>query len=91
MLQSFGDRAGPHGPDRSLHGRRATGSPSTGRSSIEALRAHLSPFVGQLPEVVGIDPFFAFPSAVFLMTFMSFFIGTFLQLMWEDIPITEPL
>jgi hypothetical protein len=25
------------------------------------------------------------------MTFMSFFIGTFLQLMWEDIPITEPL
>jgi hypothetical protein len=25
------------------------------------------------------------------MTFLSFFIGTFLQLMWEDIPITEPL
>ena len=59
--------------------------------SIEALREHLSPFVGQLPEVVGIDPFLAFPSAIFLMTFMSFFIGTFLQLMWEDIPITEPL
>jgi hypothetical protein len=32
-----------------------------------------------------------FPSAVFMMSFMSFFIGTFLQLMWEDIPITEPL
>jgi len=59
--------------------------------SIEALRAHLPPFVGQLPEVVGIDPFYAFPSAIFVMTFMSFFIGTFLQLMWEDIPITEPL
>jgi len=26
-----------------------------------------------------------------VMTFLSFFIGTFLQLMWEDIPITEPL
>jgi len=25
------------------------------------------------------------------MTFLSFFIGTFLQLMWEDLPITEPL
>ncbi len=59
--------------------------------SIEALRSHLAPFVGQLPEVVGIDPFYAFPSAIFVMTFMSFFIGTFLQLMWEDIPITEPL
>jgi hypothetical protein len=60
-------------------------------ASIEALRAQLSPFVGQLPEVVGIDPFYAFPSAIFVMTFMSFFIGTFLQLMWEDIPITQPL
>jgi len=28
---------------------------------------------------------------VFMMAFMSFFIGTFLQLMWEDLPITEPL
>jgi hypothetical protein len=26
-----------------------------------------------------------------MMTFLSFFIGTFLQLMWEDIPITQPL
>lgn len=66
-------------------------SPQHGAESIEALRAHLPPFVGQLPEVVGIDPFYAFPSAIFVMTFMSFFIGTFLQLMWEDIPITEPL
>ena len=65
--------------------------PEHGVGSIEALRTHLSPFVGQLPEVVGIDPFFAYPSAIFLMTFMAFFIGTFLQLMWEDIPITEPL
>jgi hypothetical protein len=25
------------------------------------------------------------------MMFLSFFIGTFLQLLWEDLPITEPL
>ena len=41
--------------------------------------------------MLGIEPFYVFPSAVFVMTFMSFFIGTFLQLMWEDMPITEPL
>jgi hypothetical protein len=40
---------------------------------------------------LGVGPFYAFPSAVFVMTFMSFFIGTFLQLMWEELPITEPL
>ena len=40
---------------------------------------------------MGVDPFFAFPTAVFLMTFLSIFIGTFLQLLWEDLPITEPL
>jgi hypothetical protein len=34
---------------------------------------------------------YTFPSAVLLMTFLSFFIGTFLQLLWEDLPITEPL
>ncbi len=55
------------------------------------LRSAAEPFIGQLPVVLGIDPFYAFPSAVFMMAFMSFFIGTFLQLMWEDIPITEPL
>jgi hypothetical protein len=33
----------------------------------------------------------AFPSAVLVMTFLSFFIGVFLQLMWEELPITEPL
>jgi hypothetical protein len=60
-------------------------------ASVDQLRSQLDPFVGQLPDVLGIDPFYAFPPAIFLMTFMSFFIGTFLQLMWEDIPITEPL
>jgi hypothetical protein len=65
--------------------------PSESLVSIEALRATLPPFVGELPKIVGFEPFHAFPSAVFLMTFLSFFIGTFLQLMWEDIPITEPL
>ena len=48
-------------------------------------------FAGQLPRVVGLEPFYTFPSAIFIMTFLSFFIGTFLQLMWEDIPITQPL
>jgi hypothetical protein len=38
-----------------------------------------------------VEPFYTFPAAVFVMAFFSFFIGTFLQLMWEDIPITEPL
>ena len=35
--------------------------------------------------------FWAFPTAVLLMSFLAFFIGTFLQLLWEDLPITEPL
>ncbi|HEY5658845.1 MAG TPA: hypothetical protein VIY27_13730 [Myxococcota bacterium] len=60
-------------------------------ASMEVLRHSLSPFLGELPRIVGIEPFYAFPAAVFVMTFMSFFIGTFLQLMWEDTPITEPL
>ena len=59
--------------------------------SIEQLRQIMPPFIGELPVVVGIEPFHVFPSAIFLMAFMSFFIGTFLQLMWEDLPITEPL
>jgi hypothetical protein len=58
---------------------------------LDVLRAGVGSFVGELPVALGIAPFYAFPSAVFVMTFMSFFIGTFLQLMWEDIPITEPL
>ena len=48
--------------------------------------------IGQLPRVVGLaEPFVLFPSAVLVMTFLSFFIGVFLQLMWEELPITEPL
>ena len=49
------------------------------------------PFVGQLPRIIGVEPLMAFPSAVLIMTFLSFFIGVFMQLMWEDLPITEPL
>ena len=56
-----------------------------------ALPERSRPSSGQLPRIVGFEPFYTFPSAVFVMTFLSFFIGTFLQLMWEDIPITEPL
>jgi hypothetical protein len=59
--------------------------------AMEELRSAAPPFVGQMPVVLGIEPFYAYPSAIFMMAFMSFFIGTFLQLMWEDIPITEPL
>lgn len=59
--------------------------------SLEALRETAPHFIGQLPAVLGIEPLYAFPSAIFMMAFMSFFIGTFLQLMWEDLPITEPL
>ncbi len=60
-------------------------------ASVEGLREALPAFVGELPRVLGIEPFYTFPSAIFIMTFLSFFIGTFLQLMWEELPITEPL
>jgi hypothetical protein len=59
--------------------------------TLSALRETLTPLAGELPRVVGFEPFPAFPSAIFLMSFLSFFIGTFLQLLWEDLPITEPL
>ncbi len=60
-------------------------------ASLSELRASLTPFLGELPRVLGIEPLAAFPTAVLLMSFLSFFIGTFLQLLWEDLPITEPL
>jgi len=63
----------------------------SGSVPIGALRELLPPFVGELPKVLGIDPLYTYPSALVLMTFMAFFIGTFLQLMWEDIPLTDPL
>jgi len=63
----------------------------SGGEDMAALLETGTPFVGQLPLVLGIEPFYAFPSAVFSMAFLSFFIGTFLQLMWEELPITEPL
>jgi hypothetical protein len=69
---------------------RSWGS-AEGMQPIESLRQTLPPFVGELPLVLGIEPLFVFPSAIFVMAFMSFFIGTFLQLLWEDLPITEPL
>ena len=62
-----------------------------GAESVEALRGDLAPFVGELPRILGFEPFYAFPTTIFIMTFLAFFIGVFLQLMWEDIPITEPL
>jgi hypothetical protein len=59
--------------------------------SVTILHEVLPPFVGELPRIVGVAPLTAFPTAVLLMSFLSFFIGTFLQLLWEDLPITEPL
>jgi hypothetical protein len=66
-------------------------SPSTGELSLDALHDRLPPMTGQLPYIIGVEPFYAFPSALLLMTFLSFFIGIFLQLMWEELPVTEPL
>jgi len=65
--------------------------PQVSDGSMELLRAVSPAFLGELPRVVGIAPFFTFPTAVLLMSFLAFFIGTFLQLLWEDLPITEPL
>jgi hypothetical protein len=58
---------------------------------IDALRTGLDSFAGELPRIVGVEPVLAFPTVILLMTFLSFFIGTFLQLLWEDLPITEPM
>lgn len=58
---------------------------------LETLRTGLEPMLGQLPPVLGIEPLYLFPSALLIMTPLSFFIGIFLQLMWEELPITEPL
>src|SRR5262245_3416888 len=58
---------------------------------LATAREALTPFVGELPRVLGVEPFWVFPSAILLMSFLAFFIGTFLQLLWEDLPITEPL
>jgi hypothetical protein len=62
-----------------------------GAFALAEARASLHPFLGEMPFVMGVDPFWVFPSAVLLMSFLAFFIGTFLQLLWEDLPITEPL
>ena len=66
-------------------------APVAGVGSIEQLPSALAPFLGELPRILGVGPLYAFPTAVVLMSFLAFFIGTFLQLLWEDIPITEPL
>ena len=60
-------------------------------ADVAALRQSVGPLVGQLPEILGMGPFLVFPGAVLFMSFLAFFLGTFLQLMWEDLPITEPL
>jgi hypothetical protein len=68
-----------------------TWSPEGRELPVETLRSTLEPLLGQLPRVVGLEPVYVFPSVLLTMTFLSFFIGVFLQLMWEDLPITEPL
>jgi hypothetical protein len=66
-------------------------SPAEGELPVDALRGTLEPLVGELPRIVGFGPFYSFPSVLLMVTFLSFFIGIFLQLMWEALPITEPL
>jgi hypothetical protein len=66
-------------------------SPNSGEVSVASLRETMPPMLGQLPHVVGFESLWVFPAALLLMTFLSFFIGVFLQLMWEELPITEPL
>jgi len=58
---------------------------------IDAVRAATPAFIGELPRIMGVAPVYVYPTAILLMTCFSFFIGTFLQLLWEDLPITEPL
>ena len=60
-------------------------------STLAEARGTLTPFLGELPRVMGFDPLWVFPSTVLLTSVLAFFIGTFLQLLWEDLPITEPL
>ena len=64
-------------------------------ASVESVRQMTPAFIGQLPRIMGYSSayvsVYVYPTAVLLMTFFSFFIGTFLQLLWEDLPITEPL
>jgi len=62
-----------------------------GKIPIAELRNLTPTFVGELPRILGIERFYVFPTAVLLMTFFSLFVGIFLQLLWEDLPITEPL
>ena len=62
-----------------------------GKIPIAELRNITPTFVGELPRILGIERFYVFPTAVLLMTFFSLFVGIFLQLLWEDLPITEPL
>ena len=66
-------------------------SPASGEVGVEVLRESLSPMIGQLPYVVGIEPLYAFPSALLLMTFLSFLIGVFFEFIWEELPITETI
>ena len=66
-------------------------SPDSGRVSVTTLKQTMPLMLGQLPHVVGYESLWVFPAVLFLMTFLSFFIGIFLQLMWEELPITEPL
>lgn len=90
LLQAFGAGLLITGLTGGYMAARA-GSAGEAQISMEALRDTLPVFVGELPRILGSDPIYAFPAAAFVMAFFSFFIGTFLQLLWEDIPITEPL
>ena len=64
---------------------------AAGEVTLFELQQHLQPALGELPRILGVEPFPAFPTALLLMSVLAFFIGTFLQLLWEELPITEPM
>lgn len=72
-------------------GRNGAWREGAGDVTLLELRSNLDPFLGELPRIMGIEPFPAFPTAILLMSVLAFFIGTFLQLLWEELPITEPM
>jgi hypothetical protein len=85
---STGERVLLTGMIGHFHGRACVAGRRRGHRDRDAAHRR-APFIGQLPLVP--DAPYYVPFGRVQMSFMSFFIGTFLQLMWEDIPITEPL
>ncbi len=67
-----------------LHGECATGRPEGGARVATLARRARADHRPAAARSSGSSPSTRFRSAVLLMTFLSFFIGIFLQLMWEE-------